>query len=77
MIVYLAVLFILMGLFSLTFFIKNKKLQHLLCSLIPAVILFFLLGLKGSSVGADSQTYANAYHDLASIPSFLNTEVRF
>ena len=53
-------------------FLKNERLRHLLCSLIPAVLLFFLLGFKASTVGVDTKAYLNAYYDLKEIPFFPN-----
>lgn len=74
MIVYLAVPFVFAGLIPLSTLIKKEAIRNLLCSLIPALILFAMLGLKGASVGVDSQTYISAYYDLRSIPRFPNPE---
>ncbi len=70
MIIYLALPLLFAGLYVGSRFIRNEKTRHLLCALVPSVLLFLIFGLKGSSVGADSITYINAYHDLRSISSF-------
>ena len=74
MLIYLVFPFAFSGLFIGARFIKNKKLAHFLCALVPAIILFILLGFKGSNVGVDSQTYINAYYDLRNIPKFPNPD---
>ena len=70
MIIYLALPPLFAGLYIGSRFIHNEKTRQLLCALVPSVLLFLIFGLKGSSVGADSITYINAYHDLKSISSF-------
>lgn len=75
MIIYIIFLIFLIALFLITyFFVKDEKKRHFLCSLIPAIGLFLMCGLKGASVGADSMTYVNAYNDIASMPKFPNPQ---
>lgn len=74
MIIYLVFPFLLAGVYVGTRFLRSEKLKLFLCSFIPAILMFLLLALKGANVGADSQTYINAYHDLGSIPNFPSDE---
>lgn len=75
MLIYLLFPLIIVGFsFLATKFIKNKKISDLVCSLVPALLLFVLLGFKGINVGADSKTYYNAYNDIATMAKFPNPQ---
>ena len=70
MIIYILLPFLLIVLYVALSFLRIKELRLLLSALLPAIILFLILGFKGSSVGADSTTYVEAYYNLRNIPRF-------
>lgn len=75
MLIYILLLFAFIGIYLIgKFFIKDEKKRQLFCSLCPAILLFLLLSLKASSVGADSQTYVNAYYAIGGMHKFPSRE---
>lgn len=70
MLIYIVTPFLFLATYICTRFIHNYKLSKLLSALIPSIILFVILGFKGSTVGADSITYVNAYYYFKDIPRF-------